>query len=44
MGTKLAWTGLALVTVSGILNWSSGLVLAGAIILVIGVVAIWLDK
>ncbi len=44
MSTKLCWTGLAFYTVSGALGLSSGFVLAGAIILAIGVVLMWLDK
>ncbi len=44
MGTKLTWTGLTFVTVSGVLNWGHEFVLVGAIIMVIGCVLIWLDK
>ena len=47
MGTKLSWTGLALVLVSPILgkgNLELGLVVAGAIILTIGIILQWLDK
>jgi hypothetical protein len=44
MGIKLAWTGLAFTVVSGVLNWGNGFLVAGAIILVIGVVLMWLDK
>lgn len=44
MGTKLSWTGLALILVSPIFGLGSVFIVAGAIILVIGVVLQWLDK
>ncbi len=44
MGTKLAWTGLTFVTVAGTLNWGNGFVVAGAILMVVGCVLLWLDK
>jgi len=44
MGTKLAWTGLTFVIASELLGLKGGFVLAGAIIMAVGVVLIWLDK
>lgn len=47
MSLKLLWTGLTLVVASPILgkgNLELGLVVAGAIIMVIGVILLWLDK
>jgi len=44
MGTKLSWTGLALILVSPIFGLMSAFVVAGAVVLVIGVVLQWLDK
>jgi hypothetical protein len=44
MSTKLLWSGLTLVTVSGMLGWGSTFVLVGGIVMVIGCVLLWLDK
>jgi hypothetical protein len=50
MGTKLLWTGLTMVValnpfLSAIgLSGGSVLVVAGAVIMVIGCIALWLDK
>jgi len=44
MGTKLLWTGLTFLMVSGTLDWSNGFLVAGAVIMVIGCVLNWLDK
>ena len=44
MGIKLSWTGLALVIVSEILGFGNSFQIAGAIVLLIGVVLMWLDK
>lgn len=44
IGQKLSWTGLALILVSPVFGLGSVFVVAGAIILVIGVVLTWLDK
>lgn len=44
MGSKLLWTGLTLVMVTGILDWGKEFVLVGAVIMVIGCVLMWLDK
>lgn len=44
MGTKLSWTGLALTVIPSAFRLSAAFVVAGAVILVIGVVLQWLDK
>lgn len=44
MGIKLSWTGLALVLVSEAFGFSHAVEIAGAVILAIGVVLLWLDK
>lgn len=44
MGTKLSWTGLSLILVSPIFGLAQEFVVAGAVILVIGVFLQWLDK
>ncbi len=44
MGVKLSWTGLALMLVSPVFGLPIPFVIAGAVILVIGVVLQWLDK
>jgi membrane-bound ClpP family serine protease len=44
MGSNLAWTGLALMLVSPVLSLNNAFVIAGAIILVIGVVIMWLGR
>jgi hypothetical protein len=44
MGIKLAWSGLALLLAFTTLNFGHAWVVAGAIVLVIGVILIWLDK
>jgi hypothetical protein len=44
MGTKLAWTGLAMIQVTPIFGVSKVLAVAGAIIMVIGAVLICLDR
>ena len=44
MSIKLCWTGLALYLVSTALGLAPAFVLAGAVILAIGVVLLWLDK
>lgn len=44
MGGKLCWTGLAMMLVSPVFGLSEPFVVAGAIILVIGVILNWLDK
>ncbi len=44
MSGKLLWTGLTLVVCAGLLKLSQPWEIAGAIIMVIGTVALWLDK
>lgn len=44
MGIKLSWTGLTLVLVSSVFGLTNTFVVAGAIILIIGIILIWLDK
>jgi len=44
VGTKLSWTGLALMLVAPVFELGKVFVIAGAIILVIGVILQWLDK
>ncbi len=44
MGVKLNWTGLALVVVSEVFGFGHPFTIAGAILLVVGVVLMWLDK
>lgn len=44
MGIKLAWTGLALGIVAAVFSLGMAFVIAGAIVLVVGVVLMWLDK
>ncbi len=44
MGVKLSWTGLAITTASYAFMLNNGFVIAGAVVLVIGVVLQWLDK
>lgn len=44
MGVKLSWTGLALFAIGTAFVWPTGVAVAGAIILAIGVVLQWLDK
>jgi hypothetical protein len=44
MGTKLSWTGLALMLVAPAFGLGEVFVLAGAIVLVIGVILQWLDR
>lgn len=44
MGTKLSWTGLALTVIPSAFRLSAAFAVAGAVILVIGVVLQWLDK
>ena len=44
MSIKLCWSGLTLILVSSLLGLSQPFAVAGAIILVIGVVLLWLDK
>ena len=44
MGTKLSWTGLALMLVSPAFGLGEAFVVAGAVVLVIGVILQWLDK
>jgi hypothetical protein len=44
MGTKLLWTGLACLTALGEAFRFPELVIVGAIIMLIGLVLLWLDK
>lgn len=44
VGNKLTWVGLTLVLVSPVFGIGAGFAIAGAIILVIGVVLLCLDK
>ncbi len=44
MGTKLSWTGLALLISAPVFGLNNGFAVAGAIVLVIGVILQWLDK
>lgn len=44
MSGKLLWTGLTLVVASDLLKLSQPWAIAGAIIMAIGVVLLWLDK
>lgn len=44
MGTKLSWTGLALMFIPPVLGLGQTMLVAGAIVLVIGVILQWLDK
>lgn len=44
IGHKLSWTGLALMLVSPVFGLPGAFVIAGAVILTIGVILIWLDK
>lgn len=43
MGTKLLWTGLTIIMAAGILPLPAAVVV-GAVIMVIGLVLLWLDK
>lgn len=44
MGTKLSWTGLAMMLVFPAFGLSGAFVIAGAVVLSIGVVLQWLDR
>ncbi len=44
MGTKLSWTGLTLMLVSQVFGLGAPFVIAGAVVLILGVVLQWLDK
>lgn len=44
MSSKFLWSGLSLVTVSGVLGWGDKFVLVGAILMVIGAVLLWQGK
>ncbi len=44
MSTKLLWTGLTLVVASHLLKLSSPWQFAGAIMMAIGVVSLWLES
>lgn len=44
MSKKLLWTGLTLMSVTSAMSWSSGFVLAGAVIMVVGAVMMWMNK
>lgn len=44
MSTRFLWTGLTLVIVGGTFNWANGFAVAGAIIMAIGTVLMWLGK
>lgn len=44
MGTKLCWTGLAMMLCFPVFGLSGAFVIAGAVILIIGVILNWLDK
>ena len=44
MGTRVAWTGLALMLVTPEFNINGIFVFVGAVILTVGVVMMWLNK
>lgn len=44
MGIKISWSGLALLLVAGTFGLGHSFEVAGAILLVIGVVLQWLDR
>lgn len=44
MGVKLEWTGLTLMLVSQVFGLGKPFVIAGAIILIVGCVLMWLDR
>jgi hypothetical protein len=44
MGIKLNWTGLAMMTTLSIFGWNGTFTVAGAIIFIIGVILMWMDK
>lgn len=44
MGTKLSWTGLALILISPLNGYGNSLMMGGIVILFIGVVLQWLSK
>lgn len=44
MGVKLNWTGLALMLVSPVFGLPQAFAIAGAIVLGLGVILMWLDK
>ncbi len=44
MSVKLLWTGLTLILVAELLGFSHAVGVAGAVIMAIGTVLLWLDK
>lgn len=44
MGIKLSWSGLAIMEASYAFMLNNGFVIAGALILILGVILQWMDK
>jgi NADH:ubiquinone oxidoreductase subunit 6 (subunit J) len=44
MGTKLAWSGLTILLVSPVFGLGKIFAIVGAVVLIVGVVLMWLDK
>ncbi len=44
MGIKLLWTGLTFIEATSLLDGSQKFVIAGAVVMAIGCILMWLDK
>lgn len=44
IGLKLAWTGLTLVVITPVFGLTNIFAMAGAVVMIVGVILFWLDK